>query len=228
MKGTWVLWIGLTMLSASICAGMEEYAEPAANEGSPEDVTYAVTNSNPQDNHEVTDSAPFGDYEAGDPGIDEVITLIGEGEYAVIDQGLERDHQMVTVAPADNRGAMNSMTDAVQQMLAAGPDVGHVSTLASAQTEFVASLGVSELPSEGSTSPINTRLNWDTMPELAQVRAGVGLEMATQIAAYTGGMLNLHDITGRLDNVISQISLGAGDAFGAIPIPGIAGLLANQ
>ena len=255
MKRTWVLWIGLTVLSASVCAGMEEYAEPAPNEGSPDEVTYTVPDSKPDGNCEVTDPARPGDYEIVDPGSEggpevidpkpddggevidpgvdgdpEIITRIADGEYAVIDGGLDRDYQIVTLVPEDGCEATDSTADAALRMLAAGPDADFVSTLALAPTttELVASLGLPELPSEWGTSPINTCLNWGGMPELAQVRSGVGFDMAAQIAPYTNGTLNLPDFTGRLDNVTSQISLGARDAFGAIPIPGIAQLLANQ
>jgi hypothetical protein len=125
--------------------------------------------------------------------------------------------------------------DAGLRLLAAVPDADYVSTAAPTVTELAANMGMSwvvldvmPMPNDLGTSPTNTCLNWDTMPELAQVRSGVGLDMAAQIAPYTNGTNNLPDFTGQLDNVTSQISLGARDAFGAIPIPGIAGLLANR
>ena len=100
--------------------------------------------------------------------------------------------------------------------------------LAQRAESVAAAVGTLDQIGELARSSFNDRLNWANVPALAQVQSDVGLNMATQMAAYTETIRNLPTVTGQLGNAVSQISASAREAFGAFPIPGVADLLANQ
>jgi hypothetical protein len=177
---------------------------------------YKVPDPGFDGDHEVIDSGSGGDYEISDPdggdevvdpkGDGEIVTLVPDGDYEVTDTGLDRDYRILTLA-----GDGGNSLPAVWTF-----------------GEAAATVGLSEQAGDWAGLPINAGVDWSSMPEIAQVRSGVGLDMAAQMAACSDVISNLPDVAGRFNHEISQISASAAEAFGAIQIEGIANLPANQ
>lgn len=252
MARTWVLLIGLTLLGASVCAGMEEYAEPVTEDVGVGEVTSGVADPGTTGGYEATEPKPEGDYYVADSGVSgdgevigsepqgdpEVIEVRPDDGYEVVDPGtsndykgtdpgLDRDYRILTMLGGGD-GGTDSMPEGSDQIRTMVPDISNELGLTQFAEGVLASVGLPEQINEWAGLSINAHPDLGSMPELTQVWSSLGLDMAAQMNACADAMRNVPQLTGQLDNVVSQISGDVMEAFGAIPISGIVDLLANQ
>jgi hypothetical protein len=105
MVRTWILTVGLIVLWASVCPGMEGYSEPAPSEVGPSEAVQPVPGdvSVPDGGDQVIESKPDVGYGVSEPG--------SEGGYEVIDSRPVEDYVVGEPKSEDGYGATDPGRD---------------------------------------------------------------------------------------------------------------------
>jgi hypothetical protein len=210
--------------------GQEGYTDPSAGDAGVGDVAPGTVDPVYVVGSEGTEPKPDGDYtvtdtKTGNEG--EVTEPKPDGGSEIVGSETNDGEYRITLLPEGSQESAGSTPEGVLHLLTLAVN-GDAAALATQFPSDAANVGMPERINQWSGLLVANHPNLGTMPELSQIRSGVGLDMTTQMAALSDAVRNVPTFTGQINNVASQISGQAQEAFSAFPIRGVADLLANQ